>query len=323
MTDAGPSRTCLLIHPRSFNAVAHSFRDALEALGYDVTEANEEYPEGIVGKSLGKADCAIGRRMTERVIRRRFLVGQKYDLAIIVKGRGISAQFAREIGRHAGRTVGYQYDALDYDPSISRWTGAVDRMTTFDYRDAAARGWPVVELFCQQPPPADLEPPRVRLSAIMRNHSHRIAFLDRVLQALGPGNDFVYIYEKSRLGFLLGFLRSPRAYWRMRKHVHFTPLPYDLYIAALRGSKFTLDYAHPRQLGATMRSFEALAMGVRILTNNAGPIAHSRFFGPGNMVLVGDELKGLGETMASYPAQRPPAIWRSATECIREIIGEG
>lgn len=321
MTVDSPRQTCLLIHPRSFHAVARSFREALVALGFDVTEANEEYPESIVGKLLGKVDSAIGRRITERTIRRRFLAGQRYDLAVIVKGRGISEDFAREIGRHADRTAGYQYDALDYDPSIARWCGAVDRMATFDYRDAALRGWPVVELFCQQPPANSPSPPRYRISAIMRNHSHRIAFLDQVIRALGPGDDFVYVFEKSRLGFLLGFLRSPGSYWRWRKHVHFTPLPYDRYIAALQGSAFTLDYAHPRQRGATMRSFEALAMGVRIVTNNPGPLAHSPYFSADNTILADGDLSGLEAAMTSCGPDRPHALWRSAVDCVAEITG--
>ena len=33
-------------------------------------------------------------------------------------------------------------------------------------------------------------------------------------------------------------------------------------------SEFTLDYAHPNQSGLTMRSFEAAALGTKLITNN-------------------------------------------------------
>jgi hypothetical protein len=309
--------------PLAFHVVARTFREALEELGYAVTEANEEYPANSLGRMLGKADLAISRWFTTRTIRRRFLQGRRYDLAMIVKGRGISPSLAREIRRHAGRTVGYQFDALDYDPSIGRWCSEVDRMTTFDYRDAEARGWPVVELFCRRPPPAEPPPLRYRLSALMRNHSQRIAFLDQVMQALGPGEreDFVYIFEKSRFSYFINFLRAPGPHWRWRSKVHFTPLSYAKYIEALEGSEFTLDYAHPRQRGATMRSFEALAMGVKLITNNAAPSEKSRFFGPCNSIVVeGAEAGDLRTRLSSAPPGRPPSHWRSPRDCVIEII---
>jgi hypothetical protein len=309
--------------PRNFHVVSRTFRETLEMLGYEVTEANEEYPENALGRLLGKADLPLARWLTARTIRRRFLAGKCYDLAMIIKGRGVGAKLAREIGRHARRTVGYQFDALDYDPSIGRWCGEVDRMSSFDYRDAEVNGWPVVELFSRRGPPPSARPVRFRLSALMRNHSERVVFLDRVMRTLGPGDDFVYIFEKSRFSYLVNFLKAPGPHWRWRKHVHFTPLPYEDYIAALEGSAFTLDYAHPRQRGATMRSFEALAMGVKLVTNNPAPSAHSRFFGPYNSIVVhtDQDIDALPARLSELGMARPAARWRSPEECVSEIIG--
>ncbi|WP_404712370.1 hypothetical protein [Sphingomonas sp. MMS24-J13] len=321
---SGASRSCLLVLPKSFYSFTRVFSDALAECGYAVTLANDEYPENPFGKVLAKLDLPMARWWTRRTISRRFLAGRRWDLVMIIKGRGITPRLVAEMKHHAGRVVGYQFDSLDYDRALRRWTGAVDRMTTFDYRDAAAEGWPVAELFSTQPSPEAPVLQRHRVSAILRNHSRRLAYVDAVLRAIGEEGSFVYIYEKSRLSFVLNALRTPGLYWRRRNWIHFRPLPYDRYIAALAGSDFTIDYAHPKQSGATMRAFEALAMGVKLISNN-GDMRCSRFFGSENCVIQpeeGDAGVLRAEVMALAGA-RPLMHRRSPVDLVLEIVGEG
>lgn len=321
---AGSAGNCLLVMPRDFHTISRTFRRTLEEMGYAVTEANEDYPENFLGKVMSKLDLPLARWWTRRVINQRFLTGRHWTLVVIVKGRGIGPELATDFRRHADRVVGYHFDSLAYDRATERWGAAVDRVTTFDYRDAATKGWPLVELFATRPTPDPLPPIRYRFSAILRNHSQRLAFVDSVLSVLGDEVAFVYFFEKNVFSLAINFLRNPRAYWKWRRHIHFKPLDYARYIEVLGGSDFTLDYAHPCQSGATMRSFEALAMGVKLITNNRFAATSSPYFGPHNS-LVWDPATSpamLRAQVAALSGSRPVPYQRAPLEFMAQVIGD-
>lgn len=324
MTQAG-AKSCLLIMPRSFYSFARMIGGALEELGYAVTEANEEYPENALGKVMAKLDLPIARRITRKVIRERFLTNARYDLVVIIKGRGVGPRLVADLKRHAARVVGYHFDALAYDPPTERWAEGIDRVSTFDYRDAAAKGWRLVELFSAEEPPDIIEPIKIPFSVIMRNHSDRIGYVDAVVRGLElrPEDMFVYIFEQDVRSLVVNFVRQPRLYWRWRKHIHRTPLAYADYRRVLATSDFTIDYAHPKQTGLTMRSFEALASGAKLVTNNPY-VRHSPHFSDLHAVVF-ERAAGPAKLRAEIAAKRgrrPPLHWRSARDCLVEIIGD-
>lgn len=320
-----PSRSCLLILPRSFYSFARIIERSLGELGYETTVANEEYPENPLGKVMAKLDLSIARRITRKAINARFLKGRRYDLVVIIKGRGIGPRLMADLQRHADRVVGYHFDALSYDRATERWAEGTDRVSTFDYRDAANKGWPLVELFSAEKPPESGQPIDLRFSAIMRNHSNRLRYLDSVVEALRiePDDAFVYIFEQDIRSLAWNFLKQPALYWRWRKSIHRTPLPYDDYRRVLATSDFTIDYAHPKQSGLTMRSFEALANGAKLITNNPN-VRKSPHFTAQHAVVYrpGDDAGELRKAVAERAGKRPAQLWRSARDCLEEIIGE-
>lgn len=323
MRNAVPEKkTCLLVMPLSFYSFARIIAEGLEAMGYEVTKANDEYPQHPIGRVIGKFDLPISRWWTRRTFARRFLADGRWNLIVIIKGRGIGPELVADMKTKADRVVGYHFDALSYDRATQRWGASVDRVTTFDYRDAREKGWPVVELFSGQAPVIPPPPVRYRISAIQRNHSHRLAYLDRVLTALGTEDSFVFLYEKGVISLTMNALRSPRLYWKWRKSISFKPLAYDRYVDALAASDFTLDYAHPGQTGATMRCFEALAMGVKLITNNPHT-AESPHFGPHNTIVhpLGADPAGLRARVEELRGRQPAPIQRSPARFLAEVIG--
>lgn len=59
--------------------------------------------------------------------------------------------------------------------------------------------------------------------------------------------------------------------------IHFKTLSYDEYINVLNQSDFTIDYAHPKQTGITIRCFEAASCRTKIITNNSFVFNNSNF----------------------------------------------
>lgn len=314
-------KRALLVMPLGFYSFAKVFAEGLRELGYAVETANDEYPANPIGRAMGKLDLAMCRWLTRRKFLKRILPGKRWDLIVIIKGRGIGPELVVDMKKHATRVVGYHFDALAYDPSTSRWGKDVDRVTTFDYRDAQERGWPLVELFSSQASPDSTPDKTIRVSAIQRNHSGRLRFLDQVLDVFGEGNSFVFLFEKDWGTFAVNALRSPYLYWKWRKHISRTALPYERYREVLAASEFTIDFAHPHQTGATMRSFEALALGTKLVTSNSWML-EGQYFGDHNTVVFDPRKPEVLRARVDALTGIIPLIHcRSPIDVLNEIIG--
>jgi hypothetical protein len=315
------ARTCLLIMPQTFYSLARVIHAGLVARGFDVTSANDEYPNNTLGKILGKLDSPLIRWLTRREFQRRFL-GQDWDMVVIIKGRGIGPELAADLRSRCPWVVGYHFDALAYDKGTQRWVDHVDRVTTFDYADAAAHDWPVVELFSSFPMSKTPPPIRYRWSAIMRNHTDRLAYVEEIANIMGQDRAFIHMYEQNIVTFIYNMIRNPLRYWRWRNKISFQPLAYADYVDVIATSDFTLDYVHPKQSGLSIRCFEARASGTKLITSNAN-IGQSETFENGLAILhrMGSRPDTLRQTAALYAGQRPTAKLRSLQDFISEIIG--
>ena len=327
MTDAAPGRNCLLILPRGFYSFAQILAGGLKELGYTTTIANDEYPENLFGKIISKLGLLLSHRITRRVLVTQVLEGHRYDLILLIKGRGLDAETAGLLKAHARSVVGYHFDSFRFDRGPARWRHALPRVCTFDYRDAQEEGLALVELFSSMPLAPAAPERSYRVSAIMRNHSERLVYLDRVLRAvdgIGTGGVFIHIFEASRLTFLANFVRHPMLYLKYRKFISRKALPYDRYVDVLARSACTIDYAHPRQTGITIRCFEALSAGTRIITNNPS-VKKSPLFGNDNAIvfMADTPASELRQQMQALPRTQPAPRRRTVLDFLRELIGAG
>lgn len=262
-------RRCLLISPLTFYTFHEHLTEALERAGYSVDLLNEEYPANIVGKILAKLALPIVRQTTLSVLRKHLAVRKRYDLVLIVKGRGLGPAAIKLLKQHADRVVGYNFDSFRFNPSPLDWYALTDRYATFDIVDAHNFNLPLVHLFSAATGVTAAPAPPYDISIVMRVHSDRLTYVDRVLRASAGRPAFVFLYASNWLTFLTHALRSPGAAFRLRQHISFTPLSYEKAMLAIANSHATLDYAHPLQSGITVRCYEALGMGVPVITNNA------------------------------------------------------
>ncbi len=319
-----PEKRCLLIMPRHFYSFEQLFTEELHRRGYVVTVANDEYPAGTVGKLMGKLRIPLIKSITDRELSKTFLDGQHYELALIFKGRGITESLIRKIRECADEVIGYNWDSFTFNNAPLQWMRGASGYYTFDYRDAETHAIPVVELFSSANLGDELAPVRkdIYVSAIFRNHSRRLAYLDRVLKVLGTENCRIFIYEQNLFFFLLNFLHSPWLYWKYRRYVSFQSLSYEDYTDLMRRSRYTIDYAHPDQSGLTMRSFEALSAGTKIITNNSY-ISHSNYFDNSNAVLFPESgsSESLKAQMQSSGSTQERGRFRTLRDFFDDLLG--
>lgn len=313
---------CLLIIPTSFYSYARILSNELVANGYEVTVANDEYPEGFAGKTIGKFLPLLSVYLTRRAFRRRGFLEADYSLAIVVKGRGVDSGLIGELRARCERIVGYNFDSFDYNRAALRWAGSVQRFCTFDYRDGRSMRIPIVELFSSLPPSADTKRIRYRFSAVMRNYSDRLRYLDRVLGGRDLQTCFIHIYESSRLMAAVNFARNPILYLRYRRFISFQPLPYAEFCRVLAASEYTIDCSHRKQRGVTMRCFEALDARTKVITNNRW-LLESRYFNDSNSIVYSgsDPQELLKDRLLSLDGRVPRRARRSSMDFLNELTG--
>lgn len=254
-------------------------------MGYAVETLNDEFPSNSFGKVLGKVALPLLRALTLRSLRLLLDARPRYDLVLIIKGRGLGPEAIRYLKSRSERVVGYNFDSFRFNPSPLDWHHLTDRYCTFDILDAKLWGLPLVHLFSASPATAARER-SFDLSIIQRVHSDRLVFADLILRALpGDARKFVFLYESSGLTFALGLLRQPLLYVRLWPHISFKPLSHAKAMEILGSSRITFDYAHPLQSGITIRCFESQSLGVAILTNNQDAV-RSGLFSPDSIAYL-------------------------------------
>lgn len=272
-------RSCFLIVPLSFYAFGPGIAAHLRDRGWAVTLVNEEYPANVLGKLLGKLRLfGFLRWWTFRTIQRSHPEApRRFSLVLIVKGRGVGTPLLKWLRSGGARVVAYNFDSFRFNPSPLDWYREVDRYCTFDVEDAQALHLPLVPLYSAIASDAPEGTRTHFLSALMKNHSQRLEYLDEVMRVFPGVPKFIYVYEPNLLSFGWGMLRRPHLYLRYWRHIHFKPMAYTAFVEVLRGSLFTLDYAHPLQSGLTIRCFESRSVGTRLITNNARVLGHPDF----------------------------------------------
>lgn len=279
-------KKCLLIMPLNFYSMASQMQAALKKCGYETILCNDRYPDNLLTKVLWKAGVTkILYHTTFNQIRKTFLQpGTKYDICIIVKGYGMSKKIIDEIHKCCPYIVGYNFDSFAFHPLSLSWYKNVDKFYTFDYADALKYNLDIVELYSAI---SDINVPtnknrKYDISVIQKIHSDRLPYISNVLSILQPRQSFVYLYESNAITMLLNVIRHPIEYFKLHRFIHFRTLAYKDYVEILSDSAITLDFAHPKQSGITMRCFEADSCGCKIITNN---IETSRVFSPDTVVI--------------------------------------
>ncbi|MFH0709186.1 MAG: hypothetical protein V2A75_03175 [Pseudomonadota bacterium] len=315
-------KRCLLITPLSFYTWHSTMAKELIGRGYSVDTMNDEYPEGLLGLLLGNFLNVISRKITLSRFREYFEDdSRRYDLIIIFKGRGVSADLLKLLKLNSNRVVAYNFDSFNYFSNPLQWYKEVSVYKTFDFVDAIEHQIERVDLFSDSL--IEVLPEKtVDISCVIKNHSDRLVYLNQIYSALHKDLSFkIFIYEKNLLTLLKNSLVHPFLIYKWRKHIYFNGLNQTDYFNLLAISKFTLDYAHPSQSGITMRCFQSAACGTIVITNN-GHIQMSDKLSEDNYFVykLDDDLKKLEKFIKDKIGAKPVVNYRGVSNFIDDLL---
>lgn len=316
-------KRCLLIMPLSFYSMGNQIISGLNECGYDVRICNDRYPDNLFTKVLWKIGITKTLyRKTYNHITRHFLQDERYDICIIMKGYGIDKKLIDEIYKKCSCIVGYNFDSFAFHPLSLSWYRLVDNFYTFDYHDAKSYDVKIIELFSAIEKQEKNVERVYDISVIQKIHSERLSYTNKILHLFQPANSYVYLHESNYVTMALNFIRHPFTYIKLRRYIHLKTLSYDQYVDVLYKSKYTLDFAHPKQSGITMRCFEAVSCGTKIITNNRN-IFKSGYFNQENTIVCDNSSVVDNEIIEKYKQMLPSDVIprrRNIIDFVKEII---
>ena len=179
----------------------------------------------------------------------------------------------------------YMWDSFANKPAARSYNDKFDACMTFDFEDATLNGIELLNLFAEPAFMKQTSPKSMRnidVGFVGTVHSNRIQYLHRLKKECLKrnfttythgyyGNYYYYIRAKI---FEIG-KRWSIGTWKSLSKIETASIFQQSYVV--------LDITHPNQNGLTSRSFEALASGAVLLTNNKNaaqqlPYYRSRIF---------------------------------------------
>ncbi len=217
---------------------------------------------------------------------------KSYDFFLLIKGESIPEFFIKELVLHNKNIISiyYTYDSFKNNLNAKKILKFFTRKFTFDRLDAIKYGLQFRPLFYvdEYKNLGTIQEQTIYDIAFLGTmHSDRYVISEKVREwCLRKGLQyFAYYYSPGKLVLLFRKLFDRTSENFDFNKVSSTPLSVQNILNIYSKANTVLDIHHPNQIGLTMRTFEVLAAGRKLLTTNAD-IKNYWFYNPENIQIV-------------------------------------
>ena len=219
-------------------------------------------------------------------------IDDEYDYLFVIRGEFLTQNLLQIMFEKSSINlkIMYQWDELQTLPNIETVVHLFDRVLSFDYDDCKNYGFEYLPLFITNNF-ASAYPSAEKLydfSFVGVYNSHRNKYIN-ILKDFANNKGFSYCF-KLRIGFLRFIIKKAidKSFKLDFNDVIFKNMSLDEVSKIIQSSNIVLDIVRETQTGLTMRTFEALGSGVKLLTNNQN-IKKETFY-EANNICIFDEL---------------------------------
>jgi hypothetical protein len=229
---------------------------------------------------------------SNRFYRRTFesLGRSDYDIILVINGQTLSSTILAELRASypQAKFILYMWDSIDNRPSVTSTLGFFDAVFSFDPSATASHGMIFRASFFspafERAPPIE---PSYDLSFVGTAHTDRVAVVNSVSRGLRPDQPaFWYLYLQARWVFYAYKATNPAFKTGRPSDFAYVPLSRAATQEVFFASRAVLDIEHPKQAGLTMRPFEAMGAGKKLVTTCA-QIRDYDFYTPKNICVIG------------------------------------
>lgn len=285
----------LFISVRTFNYEVE-IADKLKGLGAYVDYFDERPSNSILTKILIRLKRSIIQKKIDNYYNNILekIRNEKYDFFFLIKGETVPSFFLVELRQLQKNClfIFYTWDSFENNPNSLSILHFFDKKLTFDYSDSQKFKLEFRPLFyidkykelknnCK---------PKHKVLFLGTAHSDRYTISNAVVNWCKKHkySTFTHYYIQSKLVYFLkskfvsSFKKIPH------ESLKFKPLSIDEVIKYYEDSSIILDINHPNQRGLTMRTFEALGAGRKLITTNK-EIKKYLFYNQNNILVIDRE----------------------------------
>lgn len=267
--------------------------DKLRSLGaivdyYDERPANSIFAKGII---------RLNRDFYKKKIINYYntilneIKDKKYDYFFLIKGEVVPEFFIEKI-KHFNPNITllyYTFDSFKNNSNAVNILKYFDRKYTFDCKDADKYGLKLRPLFFSDD--YSYSEPKVNfdidLLFIGTAHSDRYVISEKVADWCKQQNlkNYAFYYSPSRFVFLFFKLFDSTFKKFNYNKITFKSLNHSQITELYKKTRVVLDINHPNQNGLTMRVFEVLGSGKKLVTTN-GDVKKYPFYNTHNICII-------------------------------------
>jgi hypothetical protein len=212
------------------------------------------------------------------------------DLVFIVKGEAISPKFLRilKLRYPTSKFIFYMWDSIANVKYTVEKLVFFDSISSFDSLDC--RAYPQIRyrplFFINHYQQRVENEERCGLFFFGTLNGDRPKVLARIVRVLGAGVPFDYgLFVRSKWELLLRKWVDDSFDVLEKERLIFQPIPATVIKQRMSVCNCVLDIEHPKQTGLTMRTFEVLASGKKLITTNSA-IRNEPFFDPSLICVI-------------------------------------
>ncbi|MDH1469690.1 hypothetical protein [Shewanella sp. GD03713] len=262
----------ILLFCPSFFGYDIAIKKEMELLGPKVSLFDERPFKSFFGKALLRLNLAwLFRWYIDNYFRKIIFSSlQDLDLIVLVNPESIPPDLLREVKllNKNVKIVVYMWDSFENKKQASKLIAVSDSFFTFDPIDANDYGVNFLPLFYipQYEEIRSNKDNDFELVFIGTAHSERYKLVMDITS--GFNKVFNFFYTPNKLVFLYKRYFCKELTGLSYFDVSSTPMSRQDVIDTIRKSKAVIDINHPSQVGLTIRTFEIIAAGKKLITTN-------------------------------------------------------
>ena len=283
----------LLIAP-SFYGYYKKISDSMEKKGYKVRWYDDQIEQTYVTKFERKF---LPNKFYEKMYSYIKTIISKnnnnFEYVILILGYDIpekAISLLRERYK-TSRFIYYTWDSVNTYPHILKLTPFFDKVFSFDDEDCAKYSFELLPLFCSKVLDKNKISFKYDYSTVMSYFPNKDKNIKTILKSVPSGSKaYLHLYVKSKTYYCYLWLRYRKKMSVKMKDISFNKLTSDQTYNLFCSSKAVIDCPIVEQKGLTMRTFEVLGNGIKLITTNSN-IKKYNFYTPDNVFVADGETK--------------------------------